>query len=49
MNATLISLLYLGIMILAAKLIEELFGRLNLIRFIGPIIIGIILGPGILG
>ncbi|WP_291764915.1 cation:proton antiporter [Caldivirga sp. UBA161] len=49
MNATLISLLYLGIMLLAAKLIEELFGRLNLIRFIGPIIIGIILGPGILG
>lgn len=49
MNAALISLLYLGIMLLAAKLMEELFGRINLIRFIGPIIIGIILGPGVLG
>ncbi|BCU69354.1 cation:proton antiporter [Stygiolobus caldivivus] len=49
MNAALISLLFLGIMLLGAKLMEELFGRLSLVKFVGPILIGIILGPGVLG
>jgi len=42
------SLLYLGVLLLTAKLMEELFGRLNLVRFVGPILMGIILGPGLL-
>jgi len=36
-------------MLISAKLAEELFGRLNLVRFVGPIVVGIILGDGVLG
>ncbi|WP_198429818.1 cation:proton antiporter [Sulfurisphaera tokodaii] len=42
------SLLYLGIMLILAKLAEEAFSRLNLVRFVGPIIVGVLLGPGVL-
>jgi len=48
MDTAVTSLLYLGVLLLAAKLMEELFGRLNLVRFVGPILMGIILGPGLL-
>lgn len=34
-------------MLILAKLAEELFGRLNLVRFVGPIMVGIFLGPGV--
>jgi len=48
MSLLVVSLLYLGIMLISAKLAEEVFGRLNLVRFVGPIIVGIILGDGVL-
>ncbi|BFH72225.1 cation:proton antiporter [Sulfurisphaera javensis] len=48
MSLLVVSLLYLGIMLILAKLAEELFGRLNLVRFVGPILVGIILGNGVL-
>ena len=48
MSQLVVSLLYLGIMLISAKLAEEVFGRLNLVRFVGPIIVGIILGDGLL-
>ncbi|AWR98346.1 CBS domain-containing protein [Acidianus sulfidivorans JP7] len=35
-------------MLILAKLAEEALGRLNLVRFIGPIFVGIILGQGVL-
>ncbi|MCY0858911.1 MAG: cation:proton antiporter [Sulfolobaceae archaeon] len=43
MNVIVISLLYIGIMLFLAKTFEEIFRRLNLVAFVGPIIIGIIL------
>ncbi|WP_338598619.1 cation:proton antiporter [Sulfolobus tengchongensis] len=48
MSISVISLLYIGIMLILAKLAEEALGRLNLVRFIGPIFVGIILGQGVL-
>jgi Kef-type K+ transport system membrane component KefB len=44
-----ISLLYLGIALILSKLAEEALGRLNMVRFVGPIIVGIIMGQGVLG
>ncbi len=44
---SLISLLFLGILLLFAKFGEELFKRFKLISYISAIIIGIILGPGV--
>ncbi|ACP38474.1 cation:proton antiporter domain-containing protein [Saccharolobus islandicus] len=43
----LISLLYLGIMLIAAKISEEIFRRIGLVTFVGPILMGILLGNGV--
>ncbi|EZQ02083.1 sodium:proton antiporter [Candidatus Acidianus copahuensis] len=48
MNILIISLLYIGVLLIAAKLAEEGFSRIGLIPFLGPIFIGIILGGGVL-
>lgn len=48
MSLVIISLLYLGIMLILAKLMEEAFSRLRLVPFVGPIFLGIILGQGVL-
>ncbi|AYN75592.1 CBS domain-containing protein [Saccharolobus solfataricus] len=45
----LISLLYLGIMLIAAKISEEIFRRIGLVTFVGPILMGILLGNGVFG
>ncbi len=44
-----ISLAYLGVLLVCAKLGEESFRRLKLVPFVGAIFMGIIIGPGILG
>ncbi|BCU66971.1 sodium:proton antiporter [Sulfolobales archaeon HS-7] len=49
MNTLEISLLDLGVMLILAKLAEEALDRIGLVRFVGPIIVGIILGKGVLG
>ncbi|MDG6938164.1 MAG: cation:proton antiporter [Nitrososphaerota archaeon] len=41
------SLAYLGILLVGAKLGEEPFRKLGLIPFVGAIIVGIFLGPGV--
>ncbi|MFP3164544.1 MAG: cation:proton antiporter [Acidianus sp.] len=48
MSLLIISLLYLGIMLILAKLMEEAFSRLRLVPFVGSIFLGIILGQGVL-
>ncbi len=48
MSLLIISLLYLGIMLILAKLMEEAFSRLKLVPFVGSIFLGIILGQGVL-
>lgn len=42
-----ISLAYLGIMLICAKIAEEAFRRIGLITFVGPILAGIFLGSGV--
>ncbi|MDG6987968.1 MAG: cation:proton antiporter [Nitrososphaerota archaeon] len=42
------SLAYLGILLIAAKLGEEAFRRAGLIPFVGAILVGMLLGPGVL-
>ncbi len=42
-------LLALGLLLLLAKLAEEAFERAKLVRFLGPVVVGIALGPGALG
>ncbi len=49
MNPVVVSLLYIGIMLVAAKLMEAGFSRLGLTPFVGAIVAGIILGRGVLG
>lgn len=49
MNPVIVSLLYIGIMLVAAKLMEAGFSRLGLTPFVGAIVAGIILGRGVLG
>ncbi|PSN90744.1 sodium:proton antiporter, partial [Candidatus Marsarchaeota G2 archaeon OSP_D] len=44
-----LALLYIGVLLVFAKLAEEAFRRLNLVPFVGAIIVGIVLGPGVLG
>lgn len=44
----LLSLLYLGVLVILAKIGEEAFRKLGLIPFIGSILIGILVGPGFL-
>ncbi|BDC18980.1 cation:proton antiporter [Acidianus sp. HS-5] len=48
MSLLIISLLYIGIMLILAKLMEEAFSRLKLVPFVGSIFLGIILGQGVL-
>lgn len=43
-----ISLLYLGILLISAKVGDEIFRRLTLPGFVGSIVAGIIIGPGVL-
>src|ERR1700680_4747234 len=45
-SASLLALLYLGLLILFAKLGEESFRKLGLIPFVGSIAVGIAIGPG---
>ncbi|EWG07659.1 MAG: hypothetical protein ASUL_04094 [Candidatus Aramenus sulfurataquae] len=49
MSVLVITLLYLGIMLILAKVAEEGFSRLGLIPFVGSIFLGILLGPGVTG
>jgi len=41
------SLAYLGILLIAAKLGEEAFRKMGLIPFVGAILVGTLLGPGV--
>ncbi len=43
------ALAILGLLLVGAKLGEELFRRLGLIPFVGAILVGIVVGPGVLG
>ncbi len=43
------ALAILGLLLIGAKLGEELFRRLGLIPFVGAILVGILVGPGVLG
>ncbi len=49
MNAQLFALLELGLLLLVGKLSEEAFSKLGLTSFVGAILAGIILGPGLTG
>jgi len=49
MNVAVVTLLYIGIMLILAKLAEEGFSRIGLTPFVGAVIIGIVLGNGVLG
>src|SRR5579862_4397811 len=46
-SQSLLSLLYLGVLVIVAKLGEEIFRKIGLIPFVGSILAGIIIGPGI--
>ncbi len=43
-----LALLFIGVLLLVAKLAEELFIRLKLVPYVGAILAGIIIGPGVL-
>ncbi len=45
---SLLSLLFLGVLLILSKLGEEAFRKLGLIPFIGSILVGILVGPGVL-
>ncbi|MEM0139407.1 MAG: cation:proton antiporter [Ferroplasma sp.] len=45
----LLALLFLGVLLILAKFGEEIFERLRMIPYVAAIIIGIIMGPGVLG
>jgi Kef-type K+ transport system membrane component KefB/predicted transcriptional regulator len=47
-SQTLLALLFLGVLLILAKLGEEVFRKLGLIPFVGAILIGIVVGPGVL-
>ncbi len=47
--ATVIALAVLGFLLIGAKLGEELFRRLGLIPFVGAVVVGVLVGPGVLG
>jgi Kef-type K+ transport system membrane component KefB/CBS domain-containing protein len=44
-----LALLYLGVLLVFAKAAEELFRRARLVPFVGAILVGIVLGPGVVG
>jgi Kef-type K+ transport system membrane component KefB/predicted transcriptional regulator len=46
---SLLALLFLGALLILSKLGEELFERLKLVPYVGAVVIGIIIGPGVLG
>src|ERR1700730_1606419 len=46
LSTSLLALLYLGVLVLFAKLGEESFRKLGLIPFVGSIVVGIAIGPG---
>ncbi|MCL4315036.1 MAG: cation:proton antiporter [Candidatus Thermoplasmatota archaeon] len=46
---SLIALLFLGVLLLTAKLAEEVFERIRLVPYVASIFIGIVIGPGVLG
>lgn len=46
---TVTALAILGLLLIGAKLGEELFRRVGLIPFVGAILVGILVGPGVLG
>ena len=47
-SEALLSLLYLGVLVILAKLGEEAFRKVGLIPFVGSILVGIVIGPGFL-
>ncbi|HYB04967.1 MAG TPA: cation:proton antiporter [Nitrososphaerales archaeon] len=47
-SEALLSLLYLGVLLIFSKLGEEAFRKVGLIPFVGSILVGIIVGPGFL-
>ncbi|ABW00860.1 cation:proton antiporter [Caldivirga maquilingensis] len=49
MNELIASLLYVGLMLILAKLLEEAFLKIKLVPFVGAIIVGVMLGDGVLG
>jgi Kef-type K+ transport system membrane component KefB len=46
---SLLALLFIGALLLLAKLGEELFEKFRIVSYVAAIIIGIIIGPGVLG
>ncbi len=46
---TISSLAFLGILLITAKAGEEVFHRLGLTPFVGAILVGVLLGPGVFG
>ena len=46
MSIEVISLLYLGVLLILAKLMEEGFRRIGLVPFVGSIMVGIVVGDG---
>lgn len=48
-SPALLAVLALGLMLLAGKLGEELLSKLKLVPFVGAILVGLLMGPGVLG
>ncbi len=46
---SLLALLFLGVLLLLAKLGEEIFEKFRIVSYVAAIIIGIVVGPGVLG
>jgi len=49
LSDSLLALLFIGALLLLAKLGEELFEKFRIVSYVAAIIIGIIIGPGVLG
>ncbi|MFP3158126.1 MAG: cation:proton antiporter [Caldivirga sp.] len=48
-NGVTLTLLYLGVILILAKLLEESFSRIRLVPFVGAVVAGVVLGNGVLG
>ena len=46
---SLLALVFIGVLLLLAKLGEEIFEKFRPVSYVAAIIIGIIIGPGVLG
>jgi transporter, CPA2 family (2.A.37) len=46
---SLLALVFIGVLLLLAKLGEEIFEKFRLVSYVAAIVIGIIIGPGVLG